>query len=196
MASCKSDTEGGYNAFIEGQKKVEGEALVTLAQFDSHGYDIIYEAKPVAKVPPLVLNPRGNTPLYDSIARTINEQGMRFDKATTKPDKVILVIITDGQENASREYTRENVYALIQRQEKEWNWSVTYIGANQDAIAVGQSIGVSAAQSLTSATDPKSARLTYAALNASVSRGRVGMDMAYTPDERKGAISGLVGSSK
>lgn len=142
MQAIRSDMEGGFNKFIEEQRKLPGECAVTLAQFDTE-HDIVYSAKPLADVPPLSLIPRGFTALYDAVGRTVSTVGERLSKMADadRPERVIVVIITDGQENASKEFTQAQVFDMVKHQREKYSWEFVYIGANQDAFAVGQSVG-------------------------------------------------------
>ena len=150
MQSIKDDTEGGFNAFIEEQRKQPGDCRVTLAQFDDQ-YDEVYRDLPLTEVPPLQLQPRGSTALLDSIGRLVGEAGSRLAALPEqeRPGIVVVGIMTDGHENASRELTHPQVKQMIERQSKDYSWQFLYLGADQDAIEVGSSIGVSAAHSMT-----------------------------------------------
>lgn len=163
MQSIKDDTEGGFNAFIEEQRSQAGECRVTLAQFDDQ-YEEVFRDRPVADVAPLQLQPRGSTALLDSIGRLVGEAGQRLAALPEheRPGVVIVGIMTDGHENASRELTHPQIKAMIERQTKDYGWQFLYMGADQDAIEVGSSIGVAAANSMT------------------YSRGRVAAAMAAT----------------
>lgn len=163
MQSIKDDTEGGFNAFIEEQRSQSGRCRVTLAQFDDQ-YEEVYRDRPVADVPPLQLAPRGSTALLDSIGRLVGEAGQRLAAMPEheRPGVVVVGIMTDGHENASRELTHPQVKAMIERQTKDYGWQFLYMGADQDAIEVGSSIGVAATNSMT------------------YSRGRVAAAMAAT----------------
>lgn len=150
MESIKSDTEGGFNAFIEEQRNEPGEATVTLAQFDTE-YDVVYSNKPIAEVPPLQLQPRGMTALYDAVGRLITDVGAELaalDEAE-RPGHVIVVVMTDGHENASTEWPHDAVSAAIKRQENEYSWYFVFLGANMDAVAVGQKMGFDPSRSMT-----------------------------------------------
>lgn len=149
MQDIKDDMEGGLKSFILGQQEEDSDkAVLSLFQFDTE-YEKVYENVDVKDVPEYKLIPRGGTALLDGIGRTINAIGERLDKATEKPDNVVIVIITDGEENSSREFTIDKVKELIKHQEDKYSWSFVYIGAQQDAIEVGGSLGISAGSSLT-----------------------------------------------
>jgi len=145
MSDIKDDAIGGFNQFIEDQKKIPGEATVTFTQFDTE-YEIIYSGKPLDEVPLLdskTYIPRGWTALRDAIGRTVDEVGSRLEKTDPKdrPDKVIVVVLTDGHENSSREYSHEKVLEMINHQREKYNWEFIYLGASEDAFDVGSSFG-------------------------------------------------------
>jgi len=139
MASIREDANGGFASFIEEQKKVEGEARVTQIMFDDR-IETQYEAKPLSEVPPLNLEPRGTTALLDAIGSALNVQGKRIHDEGWA-DLVIVTIITDGGENASKEYTAEQIKAMIQHAEKH-NWKFVFLAANQDAFQTGAQYGI------------------------------------------------------
>lgn len=150
MQSIKSDTEGGFAAFIEEQRDVPGECRVTLAQFDDQ-YDEVYADRPLADVPPLDLRPRNMTALHDAMGRLIGDAGARLGRLPedARPGTVIVAIMTDGLENASKEWTGPAIKALVEQQTAQYGWQFMYMGADQDAIEVGTSLGVSAGHSIT-----------------------------------------------
>jgi Mg-chelatase subunit ChlD len=150
MGLIQVDAEGGINAFLDEQKKGPGRCTVTLAEFD-HEYTALYTSKPVAEVPAYRLQPRGTTALLDAIGRALTETGRRLASLAEneRPGNVVVVIQTDGLENASQEWTRERVLAAVTEQIEKYGWTFTYLGANQDAIAVGTGLGIPAGNSLT-----------------------------------------------
>lgn len=198
MEATRDDVIGGFNAMVGAQKKEPGEAYLTLIQFDTgNPYEVIYTRRPIQEVGNLdrtTFVPRGGTPLLDAIAKTIVHQGTRFDGATVKPEKVILVIFTDGEENSSIEYNGSGgparVKALINRQEKEWGWTVTLIGANFDAISAAADLGIGAKSALNYKQTPVGTRSAYAALNNMISSERGGVSYSYTAADRSNAADG------
>lgn len=143
MQSTRRDMEGAFDAFIAQQRDLPGRCEVTLVRFDNE-VDQVYEGLPLAQVPPLDLEPRGSTALYDAIGYTIDAVSKRLDGTdeAARPERVLVVIITDGGENASRTYDRERVLARIGRKRTTDGWEFVYLGANQDAFAVGRSLGI------------------------------------------------------
>jgi len=150
MESIKSDIEGGFDAYIADQKARPGQCTVSLAQFDDR-YESVFTGVPIAEVPPLALTPRGMTALLDGIGRTVNELGARLAglPENERPGTVIFAIMTDGLENASREFTHGVVKAMITHQEQVYNWQFLYMGADQDAIEVGSSLGIASEHTMT-----------------------------------------------
>ena len=107
MQSIKSDIEGGFAAFVDEQRKAPGECLANLSQFDD-AYEVVYADRPLADVPPLDLQPRSMTALHDAMGRLITDAGAssRRIPEAERPGTVIVAIMTDGLENASKEWTR------------------------------------------------------------------------------------------
>jgi len=143
MDSIGRATVEGLNTLIREQKGAEGEAYLTLAQFDDQ-YQLDYKSKPMAEVAELVygetFKPRGLTSLYDAIGKTISE--------VDTTDDVVFVIVTDGMENASKEYTQKIVFDKIEEKKKA-GWNVLFLAANQDAMQTGGSLGINANNSMT-----------------------------------------------
>lgn len=138
MSSVRSDAIGGFNTFLEEQKKGPGEAVLTLVLFD-HEYQVVHDAVPVASVAPLdetTYVPRGTTALLDAIGRMIDDLGARLAAMPEeeRPAGVIVAILTDGAENASMEYSHARVAEMIEHQRTVYNWSFVFLAANQDAI--------------------------------------------------------------
>lgn len=149
MHKHKADTEGGFDAFIAEQRQLPGKCLVTLAQFNDT-YEIVYAGLDVNEVPPLKMRPGGKTALLDAIGHTITAAGnqLRLLPEAKRPGSVIVPILTDGEENASVEYTLLMIHEMIKRQTEDYSWLFTYIGANQDAIRVGGQLGVDRAHTM------------------------------------------------
>lgn len=144
MSGIITDMIGGFNTFIEDQKKEQGECNLTVALFDDR-YELLYDNVDIKKVKPITRaewSPRGSTALYDAIGKTINDVENRYVKTEKRPDKVLVCIVTDGEENSSKEFRIEAIKKLIGEKEKE-KWSFLYLAANQDAFSVGDGFGIS-----------------------------------------------------
>jgi len=190
MQERREDAQGGVNAFIQQQVKEPGEATLTLVQFDAE-YEVVHSGVPIEDVPEYELVPRGMTALLDAVGRAINETGKRLSdlKKKARPGLVIFVINTDGLENSSREFSREQIREMIERQQEQYDWHFTYLGANQDAFAEARGMGIHAdgVADFSMACVPAS----YAATSQKVSRMREQrisnrpVSNAFTEEERK-----------
>jgi len=191
MQSIRDDAQGGINAFIGGQSQTPGDVLVTLVQFDTE-YEFLYRGVPVRDVPPYELVPRGSTALLDAVGRAINETGARLAKLpeTQRPGLVVFVVMTDGQENSSREFTKAQIRKMIEHQQSVFNWQFTFLGANQDAFAEAGAIGIAAAGAADFAANKVGGA--WSATLAKVTRMRQALgqgdtiDNAFTEEERDG----------
>ena len=168
MASMAKEAVGGFNGFLESQQKLPGDARLTLVLFD-HEYIVTYDGRPIKDVPPLdghTYVPRGTTALLDAIGRTINTIGERLDKTPEpdRPGKVLIVILTDGLENASQEFKRNQIYSMIKHQREKYAWEFIFLGANQDAIHAGSVIGIPASNAATFVAEPGGASEAFAAI--------------------------------
>ena len=142
MQTIKNDAEGGINSFIEEQKKATGEATFTLCQFDTE-YEFVNKSTPIQEVVPYRLVPRGGTALNDAIGRTINETGERLAALPEheRPGMVIFLVVTDGQENSSREFTGPQIKEMIEHQKNKYNWNFNFLGTEEDSIGTARDLG-------------------------------------------------------
>lgn len=140
MELALKETISGFNTFLESVQKEQPKAVFTLVQFNGQGVKTLAQGVPVGKMTAMTHEsymPNGFTPLYDAIGQTVRD----VEQAGPAYD-VLVNIITDGAENSSREFTTlEQIKALIQRKETD-GWTFTYLAANQDAWAVGGSLGM------------------------------------------------------
>lgn len=173
MESIKQDMVGGFGTFVAEQQAIPGRCDMTLVQFDSQSIDTVLEAMPLAQVPELVLEPRGGTPLLDAMGATITRVTERHATSAQKPDKVVFMVITDGQENSSKSYTRDQVKALVEAQTAA-GWVFSYLGANVDSFAEAQSLGVAAAAAMNYTPNAAGVMGIYSSLGSSISSFRTG----------------------
>lgn len=145
MQSIRDDAVGGLNAFVEGQKKEPGRANLTVTFFDSERFDRWVDGIDIRKCPVLgdEYQPGACTPLLDATGRTIEELGQRLRRLpeAKRPGKVMVIVITDGHENASTVYTKEKIKEMIRHQEDVYKWEFVYLGANVDAFDEGLALG-------------------------------------------------------
>ena len=147
MFGLEPDTIGGYNSMITNQKKEDGEARVTTILFDDT-YKVVHDAVDIQSVQPMTTADYfvgGCTALMDAVGKTINNVGVRLANTPEeeRPSKVVVVITTDGYENASREFTRAQIKQMIEHQTNTYSWQFMFLGANIDAAAEAQSLGIS-----------------------------------------------------
>jgi hypothetical protein len=186
MQSMAEHAVAGFNSFLHGQREGEGEARLTLVLFDDQ-YEVPVASKPVAEVPELnqtTFVPRGTTALLDSIGQTIDDLGARLAAVpeAERPGQVIVAILTDGLENASRRFDLHQIADKIRHQEKHYSWQFLFLGANQDAIATAAAMGIHAANSATYVHDKAGYTSGSKALNRKVSALRSrGMAPASAP---------------
>lgn len=187
MAGCKRATETGFDEMIAKQRSEPGKADVTLSMFDDV-YENVYSNVPVTDVNPLNLLPRNTTAMLDAIGRFITEVGeylVDLDEAD-RPGTVICLIMTDGYENASREWSWEAVRALITQQRDQYSWNFIFLGANIDAVQVGGRIGVPMATAMTySAHDDAAVHATYSSVGREMLSARSGRAMDFTDEDRR-----------
>ena len=190
MQSIKSDIEGGFAAFVEEQRRATGECRATLAQFDDV-YELVYADRPIADVPPLDLRPRNMTALHDAMGRLITDAGQELASLSEaeRPGTVIVAIMTDGMENASKEWTGASIKALVSQQTNTWGWTFMYMGADQDAVEVGVSLGIARDHAVTYSRGKSREAMAMASgkianlRSACVSAPAAAMD-SFTDDER------------
>ena len=200
MSAIADDTVGGFAAFVREQRAVAGRCRLSLAQFDD-SYERVYAAVDIQDVPPLDLQPRGSTALHDAMVRLIGEAGAELSAMPEdeRPGTVLVAVLTDGHENASQEATGAVVKALVERQQNQWGWQFTYLGANQDAVLTAHGLGIRAEDALTyaagnvdsafSGQSAKTRRLREARL-AGASMADAAAAAAYTDEERRAAGGG------
>lgn len=172
MGSCLDATISGFNEFLGEQQAAEGKTLFSLTTFDT-SVQSVHVAVPVAEVPRLSRSnyrPSGSTALYDAVASTIERVRDRVAGGEEKPDVVLFVIMTDGEENASREYDAKSLKPVVERAEGEDGWTFVFLGANQDAWAAGAKFGIGRGNSLN--YDTSNMDTTFASLSVATTRLR------------------------
>jgi len=157
MASCKEEAITGFNEFLADQVKHPGQANLTLVLFDNE-YEVPVQSVPLSEVTKLdttTFVPRGSTALLDAIGRTIDELGKRLESTPEekRPGGVIVAILTDGYENASRTCSLHDVSDRISHQTKKYKWEFLFLGAGQDAIATAASMNIDAKNAASFAAD-------------------------------------------
>ena len=176
MGNCVNDTIGGFNTFLSAQKKLEGEATITMVQFNSQ-YRILMDMVPLSDSSDLTAEnyvPSGGTALLDAIGRTVNRVEHQIEEMneSQRPEKTIFVIITDGEENESREFNRDQIMQMINRHREEMGWEFVFIGANQDAIQAGNGLGVRQGRSINYDASGAGTQVMFASLTSGMNNYR------------------------
>ena len=190
MQSIKKETILGFNEFISSQLKMKINARITLVQFD-HEYEVLYEAvklKHVNKLNGDIYQPRGLTALLDAIGKTIKLSKDRYKliKKETRPDRILFVIITDGQENNSTSFNRDMIFKKIKKMESKHSWEFIFLGANQDAISEAKNYGINAKRAMTFAADAVGTGDIYEAVSNNICYSlAINDEFEFTDEDRK-----------
>lgn len=190
MHSIKSDMEGGLASFMADQAKLPDPANVSLYLFDDK-YEVAFENTPIQNAPAITLTPRGTTALLDAVGKTITSRGEYYASLPEeeRPDKVVVIIVTDGRENASSEYTLESIKEMVTLQQDTYKWTFVFLGANFDAVSVGADLGFKGCTSMSYRPTTKGVSKTYRSLSNAVTMLREGgQSVQFSDEDRDGAM--------
>ncbi len=181
MEVIRDDTIGGFNTFLkDSQRDLKG-ATFTLAQFDSeNAYEVLADCVNIADVKPLTREtyvPRACTPLLDAIGRGINDLEVKAKDAT----KVVMAIITDGQENASREFRLDKIKEMIKEKQDKNKWQFVFLSADLASVNDALSYGIAAASSMAYDPNSQGTQDAYYSLTSSV--------RAYATSQTRGNLA-------
>ena len=170
MRELVEDTIGGFNSFLDKQKQNPDKAQVTTILFDDQ-YEIISESVDLNEAKYLTSEEyfsRGTTALLDAIGRTVSNTLGKMEKEKICPAKrrVLFLIMTDGLENASREYNKSTIKSLIASTTKEYNWNYIFIGANIDSVSEAKSLGISAKNAANFSHDPTGVQKSFSMMDS------------------------------
>jgi len=163
MQGMTNDTIGGFNQFLSEQKKLEGQAFLTLILFDDK-YEVVYNSVNIHAVPELTKGTyftRGNTALWDAVGKSVSTFSPKANS------KVIFAITTDGEENSSHEYKAVDVKKLVSEKQEE-GWQFLFVGANIDSFAVGGGMGMKLGNTSNYTQTSRGTQSVYTALNLAV----------------------------
>lgn len=172
MSGLESDTIGGFNSMLEKQRKLAGECRITTVLFD-HRYELLHDRIDIRAVSPLTDKDYcvgGSTALVDAIGTTIDKlvSVQRNTAEDYRAEKVMFVIITDGEENASREYSAAKVKAMIEHEKRRYGWEFIFLGANIDAVETAGRFGISADRAVDYVPDGAGTALNFEAMAETV----------------------------
>lgn len=176
MAGLEQDTIGGFNSMINRQKAEDGKAYVSTVLFDDY-MDVVYDRVPIEKVEKMTENQyyvRGCTALIDAIGCAVNHIGNihKYARPEDVPDNTVFVIITDGEENASRKYSSDKVKKMIEHKKSKYGWEFLFIGANIDAVETAGKFGINADRAVNYHADAMGTQIVYEAVNQAVTCAR------------------------
>ena len=200
MEGLEKDTIGGFNSMLKEQQAVEGEAVVTTVLFDNR-YELLHDRIDIRAVSPLTeknYTVGGNTALLDALGKTIRKirDVQEHTAENYRAEKVLFIIITDGEENASREYSAERIKARIEYQKQKYGWEFVFFGANMDAVLEAEKLGISAEYAQNYRADASGTSTAYSAISAisTAYRGAPSLG-AIAIDNLKKAVSGAKGAA-
>ena len=181
MSGLEADTIGGYNSFLERQKKEEGEAYVSTVLF-SDTNSVIHDRVPISKIEPMndkQYSVGGCTALLDAIGGAIKHIGNvhKYAREEDRPEKTVFVITTDGQENSSRVYDYEKIKKLVKKQQEKYGWEFIFLGANIDAFSEAERLGIRRDRAVRYECDAIGTALNFSVLSETICGVRRGMNM-------------------
>ena len=176
MHGLECDTIGGYNSMLDKQRDGEGTVRVTTVLFDTD-YEMLHNRQDIRTVEPMTdrqYQVRGCTALLDAIGRSIDRmvRAQRHSRPEDRADKVLFVIITDGMENSSRDYTMQQIRRMIEREKNKFGWEFLFLGANIDAIATASQFGIDADRAVNYHADSRGTALNYEAVSRAITHIR------------------------
>jgi hypothetical protein len=191
MEPLQQDTIGGVNQFLKEQRALPGQCTLSLLKFN-HEDRPVFTGRPIAEAPDLTIGtyqPSGNTALLDALGRAIMEAGgrLRAMSEADRPGKVIIMVVTDGEENSSRTWTRDQIKKAVEHQISVYKWEFVFLGANVDAFAEAGALGMLASHSMQTHPTRRSVASSYssASLNTANFRSGASSSMAWTDEQRK-----------
>lgn len=178
MGHLQADTIGSFNTFVKEQKAEPGEVAFTLCTFNTD-YRLVHDFVKLGGVPDLdekTYRPNGGTALLDAMGTTITSVGARLAAMPEdeRPSKVLFLIITDGQENSSRTFSKAQIKQMVEHQRGKYQWEFVFMGANIDAIGEGASLGISTQNSMNYDATKGGTHKLYESVSRSVSSYRGG----------------------
>ena len=176
MRPLTNDVIGGMNKFIADQKALDGEANFTMVLFNSED-ELKYDRVPVQQVEEFSASSYiadGFTAMYDSIGNTLNRIGQILSEIdeSERPEKVMVCIMTEGEDNKSHMFTPASVKEMIKHQTEVYSWEFIFLGANIDVIKAAADIGISKERSIAFASTSKGVDMAYMNMSSMTSSYR------------------------
>lgn len=191
MRTMGNAVKTGFNEFLHEQKAFPGDCMATVVRFD-HEVEVVHHGVNLSAIQDATeatFQPRGRTALHDAIGETISMVQSKLSTLASKPSRVMVLVLTDGEENASSKHSSADIMKTIGYCEKKLKWTFVFVGANQDAIATGTKIGFSAQSCLSYTSDITHQRRTWSNISSNISRQRSGGSSLWSPVERRTSLS-------
>lgn len=181
MSGLESDTVGGFNTMIEKQKKQNAPCYVSTVLFN-HTSEVLYDRVKLGEVQKITEDDffvGGSTALMDAIGGAIHHIGNihKYIRPEDVPANTMFVIMTDGMENASRNYSSDRVKQMIERQKKRYGWEFLFIGANIDAVETAARYGIDADRAVNYHADKEGTRVVYQSVANAVCNVRANKEL-------------------
>ena len=172
MKGLETETINGYNSLLEKQRKASGEALISTVLFDNQ-FEVLHNRLDIKEVKEITTSEyyvRGTTALLDAVGRSIRKIVNIYRRLPVdiKPEKTIFVITTDGMENASREFTYDDVKQMISYQKEKFNWEFIFLGANIDAVKTASRFGITEERAANYLSDRIGTSLNYEVISDAI----------------------------
>ncbi len=182
MSGLERDTIGGFNSLIEKQKKEAGTAVISTVLFDDRR-EVLHDRVELEKIKPMTDKEYyvcGLTALLDALGEAIRHIGNvhKYARKEDRPEKTMFIIMTDGYENASTNYTYGKIKKMVERQKEKYGWEFMFIGANMDAISEAGKFGISADRAVEYICDGIGTGVCYGAINMAIADVRACRQMS------------------
>jgi len=194
MNGLEKDTIGGYNKLLEEQKLLPGDVTVSTVLFND-AIEVIHDRVSIKEVNAITENEYyvgGFTALYDAVGQSINHIGKQLFETdeNSRPSKVMIVIVTDGMENASREYSHTMIKKMIDHQKTKYSWDFIFLGANFDAEAFSESISIDKDRAVQYENDKEGIESIYVNLSEELTTRRFPLENKKSDTWKKGIKKG------
>lgn len=182
MAGLESDTIGGFNSMIKKQKNQDGKSYVSTVLFDDR-IEVVHDRVELSSIKEMTGNDyyvRGCTALIDAIGLSIRHIANihKYARPEDVPENTLFVITTDGMENASHQFSSDEVKRMIEKEKAKYGWEFIFIGANIDAVETAKQFGINSDRAVNYHADSKGTKVLYEAVSDAVCNVRCNAPMA------------------
>ena len=168
MGYLQNDSIGGFNSFLKEQKEVDGVCYMDIILFDTN-FNTLVSNTNIMEVEGLTkqnYKPNGGTSLLDCIGDTIDKEIDRLaEDSNNRFNKTLFLILTDGESNSDRHYSKEKIKLMIEEMEEQFKWDFIFLGANQDSFTSSGGMGISAGKTMNWSADSDGISVAYASIS-------------------------------